>query len=92
MIVRDGICYPDEATRHVKIVAAQNAGDYLVRVRLDDGAERLFDGRTLTGEVCAPLKNPDSFAKWQLDYETLTWCNGDIDIAPEYVLTHSVSV
>lgn len=90
MIVQDGICYPDAPARHVKIVSARNAGDRLVEVCFDDGSRRLFDSRSLEGEVFAPLEDPALFAGWKLDYETLTWNDGDIDIAPEYVLNHSV--
>ena len=89
MIVRDETCYPDSPERHVKIVAAENAGDLFLRVTFDDGEMRLFDGRVLTGEVFEPLKTPSAFADWKLDYETLTWNDGDIDISADYVLNHS---
>ena len=89
MIVRDGICYPDVHERHVKIVEAENVGDHLLRVRFDDGENRLFDGRTLVGDVFAPLESSDAFADWKLDYETLTWNDGDIDISADFVLNHS---
>ena len=91
MIVRDGICYPDAPGRFVKIVAAENVGDHLLRVKFDDGEMRLFDGRVLEGEVFAPLKSAEAFADWKLDYETLTWNGGDIDISADYVLNHSKS-
>lgn len=55
----------------------------------DDGDLRLFDGRTLVGEVFAPLESAAAFADWKLDYETLTWNDGDIDISADYVLNHS---
>ena len=89
MVVRDGICYPDAPMRHVKIVAAENVGDHLLHVRFDDGELRVFDGRSLVGEVFEPLKSADAFADWKLDYETLTWNDGDIDISADYVLIHS---
>ena len=89
MIVREGVCYPDVPARHVKIVAAENVGDHLLHVRFDDGETRLFDGHALVGDVFAPLSDPSAFADWKLDYETLTWNDGDIDISPEYVLNHS---
>ena len=92
MIVRDGICFADSLTPTLKIVNAKNVGDYLVAVWFSDGQHRLFDGRELKGEVFAALSNPECFANWSLDYETLTWQNGEIDIAPEYVLAHSVEV
>ena len=87
MVIRDGICYPDAPARHVKIVGAENVGEHLLRVRFDDGEVRLFDGHSLVGEVFAPLESPDTFADWKLDYETLTWNNGDI--SADYVLNHS---
>ena len=90
MIVRDGICYPDVPARQVKIVGAENVGDHLLRVRFDDGEKRLFDGHSLVGEVFAPLKSSNAFANWKLDYETLTWNDGDIDISADFVLNHSV--
>lgn len=89
MVVRNGICYPDTPERHVKIVDARNVGDHLVRVRFDDGEVRLFDGRVLSGEVFEPLASATAFADWKLDYETLTWNGGDIDISADYVLNHS---
>ena len=89
MIVREGVCYPDVPARHVKIVAAENVGDHLLHVRFDDGETRLFDGHALVGDVFAPLSAPSAFAAWKLDYETLTWNDGDIDISPEYVLNHT---
>ena len=89
MVIRDGICYPDTPARHVKIVGAENVGDHLLRVTFDNGELRLFDGRILQGGVFAPLASASAFADWKLDYETLTWNDGDIDISADYVLNHS---
>ena len=90
MVIRDGICYPDAPARHVKIVGAENVGEHLLRVRFDEGEMRRFDGHTLVGDVFEPLASPIAFADWKLDYETLTWNDGDIDISADYVLNHSV--
>ena len=92
MIVKNGICYPDIPERHVKIVAAENVGDHLLRVRFDDGDVRIFDGRVLSGEVFEPLRSPAAFAAWKLDYETLTWLDGKLDVAPEFVYENSVTL
>ena len=89
MVIRDGVCYADSPERYVKIVAAENVGDHVVPVQFDDGEKRLFDGRVLTGEVFKPLESPSAFANWKLDYQTLTWNNGDIDISADFVLGHS---
>jgi len=36
-----------------------------------------------TGEVFKPLQSLEDFKKFSVDYGTLTWNNGEIDIAPE---------
>jgi len=92
VIVRNGMCFADSLAPVFKIVAAENVGDHLVSVWFSDGQNRLFDGRRLEGEVFEPLKDAQCFSDWTLDSETLTWQNGEIDIAPEYVLTHSTEV
>ena len=62
-------------------------------VTFNDGAKRIFDGHSLlNGPVFAPLADEKVFNDNTLDYETLTWLNGEIDIAPEFVYEHSESV
>ena len=92
MVIRNDICYADSPGPQLKIVAAENVGERLVKVCFNDGETKIFDGGALVGEVFAPLADPKAFAAWKLDYETLTWNDGDIDIAPEYVFAHSVKV
>ena len=91
MIVKDGRCYPDKPTKLLKITAAENLGDYHIRVIFNDSDERIFDGRLLLdGEVFAPLSDQAVFDDFKLDYETLTWLAGSIDISAEYVYCHSI--
>ena len=35
------------------------------------------------GEIFKPLRSLENFKKFSVDYGTLTWNNGEIDIAPE---------
>ena len=91
MFVRDGWCFSDNPEQTLTIVSAQNLGDYKLKVAFSDGGERIFDGRSLlVGDVFAPLADETKFADFVLDGETLTWMNGTIDIAPEFVFEHSV--
>lgn len=88
---RDGWCFADNDERMLSIVSARNLGDYKLKVVFNDGHEGVFDGRSLqSGEVFAPLADETKFADFVLDGETLTWMNGTIDIAPEFVRAHSV--
>ena len=93
MIIRDGMCYPDEPQPMLQIVAADRLGDYRLMVTFNDGEKRIFDGHSLlNGPVFAPLADEKVFNDYTLDYETLTWLNGEVDIAPEFVYEHSEKV
>jgi hypothetical protein len=61
--------------------------DYRIRVRFDDGAERLIDlADELYGEMFEPLRDQKLFAQARVDpdSETVVWPNG-ADIAPEWL-------
>ena len=91
MIYKNGICYADNQRPILKIIEAESLGDYQLSVRFNDGSRRRFDGRQLlAGEVFAPLADEKVFNDFKLDYETLTWINGEVDVAPEFVYEHSV--
>ena len=93
MIERDGWCYPDDPQPMLQIVAADRLGDYRLMVTFNDGEKRIFDGHSLlAGPVFAPLADEKVFNDYALDYETLTWLNGEVDIAPEFVYEHSEKV
>lgn len=90
MIERNGWCYADDPAPGLAIIAAEYLGGHRLRVRFNDGAERIFDGHELlVGEVFAPLADEQEFKAYALDYETLTWMGGELDVAPEFVYEHS---
>jgi len=39
--------------------------------------------------VFAPLADEKVFNDYRLDYETLTWLDGEVDVAPEFVYENS---
>jgi hypothetical protein len=68
---------------HVESVTA--CGPHLLRLRFDDGDERVVDVRPLLrGPVFEPLMDADFFARAALDpvCRTVVWPNG-ADLAPE---------
>ena len=94
MIVRDGKCYADDLKQVLRITSVENLGNYQLRVVFSDGSQRSFDGHKLLSEgvVFAPLADESVFNSYALDYETLTWLNGEIDISPDYVYLNSSEV
>ena len=92
MIVRDGKCYAENPLPVLKITDFETCGPHQMRVVFNDGATRLFDGRILLkGDAFTPLADEKTFADCKLDYETLTWLDGELDVAPEFVYENSMA-
>ena len=62
-------------------------------VSFNNGESRLFDFATIVDSypVFAPLKDKDTLKQFHIS-DTLEWCNGTIDIAPEYIFEHGEPV
>lgn len=58
-------------------------------ISFNNEESRLFDFATIVDRypVFAPLKDKDTLKQFHIS-DTLEWCNGTIDIAPEYILEH----
>ncbi len=58
-------------------------------VSFNNGESRLFDFATIVDHypVFDPLKVKDTLKQFHIS-DTLEWCNGTIDIAPEYIFEH----
>ena len=93
MVVRNGFCCADKSTPVLKIIDAKRRGGHELEVLFSTGEHRIFKGRQLlVGEVFAPLADENVFNDYRLDYETLTWLDGEVDVAPEFVYEHSEPV
>ncbi len=74
----------------INVTAVQYLHDYVLWLRFNDGVEGEVDlALELTGEVFAPLRSPQMFARVTVHPElrTVTWPNG-ADFAPEFL--HSI--
>ena len=75
----------------LEITGFETCGPHRMRVVFNDGVTRLFDGHVLLkGGAFAPLADAKTFADCKLDYETMTWLDGALDIAPEFVYENSI--
>lgn len=65
---------------------------HLLRLKFSDGSIKMFDCKPLIAQLPAlkELQNEAVFRKIALDGWTVTWLNGTIDIAPEYLYEKSV--
>ncbi len=91
MYIIDGIAYAGEPKISVKVVGIKPLSDYMLWLRFNSGESRVFDFKPLLDEPCyAQLKDINIFRDVYIDYGVPVWCNGDIDIAPEYVYENSI--
>ena len=91
MLEIDGVCYagsPD--TEDIEIVDVIPCEGRMLICTFSNGQRRLFDTTILAEPVFEPLDNPGVFHSVRIDYGTLTWADGEIDVAPEYVFANSL--
>ncbi len=89
MYEKNGICYAGEPQAGIKITEAKPLRGGMMLITFSTGEARLFDTTLLEGSAFAPLKQEEIFLHPVLLHGVLTWDDGNIDIAPEYVYEHS---
>ena len=73
----------------IGIVNARHLEELKMLISFNNGESRLFDFATIVDRypVFAPLKDKNTLKRFHIS-DTFEWCNGTIDIAPEYILEH----
>ena len=76
------------------VVAAEPLDNRILRLTFNNGSVKTFDCKPLIKEqnVFGALQDEAIFRKIALDGWTITWQNGEIDIAPEYLYEKGVSM
>jgi hypothetical protein len=70
----------------IQVTQAELVGPYSLRLSFNDGTyKRVNLRRWLNGPVFIPLREPAAFARFNLDGETVTWPDFDVDLAPEFL-------
>ncbi len=89
MYIKDGICYAGELAEGITITEAKPLDWGMVLVTFSTGERRLFDTTLLKGEAFIPLADEKIFRNPVISHGTVTWDNGQIDIAPQYIYEES---
>ncbi len=89
MYVSEGIVYGGEPEKPLKISSLKILPDRIMLLTFLGGEVRLFDASILDGEVFEPLKDDAVFENAVLDHGVVTWMDGAIDCAPEYMYENS---
>ena len=69
------------------INSAKYLGDYRLELSFSNGEVRVFDAKEFIAShpLFSPLKDKQLFSQFRLDGSTVSWQNGRLDIAPEYL-------
>lgn len=90
MYAKNGIVYAGNDQKILHVNKAVPHGDYGLTLFFDDGSIRDFDGKKLLdAELFAPLRDPAVFHDFTIDHGVLTWLDGALDVAPEYLYKES---
>ena len=89
MFIRDGIVYGGEPERPIRAEQVKILPDMMMLIRFNNGEYRLFDATVLEGPAFEPLRDEKVFAAPMIDHGVITWNDGEIDCAPEYMYDHS---
>jgi hypothetical protein len=70
---------------YFEVISAQYKKDYLIFLTFKDGKKGEVDlsGYTGKNDVFKPFANLAYFRNFKVEYGTLVWGNGEVDIAPE---------
>lgn len=87
----NGICYagtPEASNQGIRILNAIPLRDGMLLATFSTGEKKLFDTTTLTGSAFEPLRDEEVFQAATVQHGFVSWLNGAIDIAPEYMYEH----
>lgn len=74
------------------ITSAKYLGDYRLELTFNDGTIKIFDGKDIVLKpLYQSLQSLVVFQQFELDGWTISWENGKIDIAPEYLYEHAIA-
>ena len=86
MYEKDGIVYAGKNNKVFSIVSVRNLGNYNLLILFSNHQERIVDCKKLLQfEIFEELKDINVFNSYKLYGTTLTWLDGKLDIAPEYL-------
>jgi len=84
MYIINGIAYAHNKTEAIEVASVQPLPDMMMIVGFTSGEKRLFDGTSLLKyPAFAPLRDERVFMDAKVVHGVVTWCGGEVDIAPE---------
>lgn len=90
MYIVDDVCYAGVPGGEVRVIEVVPLVGGMLLVTFSSGEKKLFDTTTLEGGAFRPLRDESVFGTATVTHGFISWLDGEIDIAPEYVYQHGV--
>lgn len=90
MYVIDDICYAGNPDENIRVVDVSTLQGNMLLLTFSSGERKLFDCATLEGSAFTPLEDEELFQSAEVTHGFVSWAEGQIDIAPEYLYEHSI--
>lgn len=90
MYIVDDICYAGNPCDEVRVVQATPLKGGMLLVLFSSGEKKLFDALSVEGSAFEPLKDESIFTSISVQHGFVSWADGAIDLAPEYIYDNSV--
>ena len=86
MYISDGIAYAGEPAPILSVTSIDALENFKLKVHFNNNDIKIVDMKPLLSSPCfSPLSDINIFKSVYIDLGTPTWCNGNIDISPEYL-------
>lgn len=89
MYILDGIAYAEEKSDCIEVKDVKVVDDMMLLITFNNNEKRVFDATILKGGAFEPLKDKRIFEDIRVEYGVITWMDGEIDCAPEYMYENS---
>lgn len=89
MFIMNGIVYGGGPGKTISVEAVKVLQDKIMLITFSTGETRLFDASLLCGGVFERLNDKKTFESAAVDHGVITWANGEIDCAPEFMYENS---
>lgn len=89
MDIVNNICYAGDTQKIIEVTEVKPLRGRILLVTFSTGEKRVFDTAKLKGSAFEILNSEKIFNEPKFFHGVITWNNGEIDIAPEYVYQES---
>ncbi|WP_291288768.1 DUF2442 domain-containing protein [Enorma sp.] len=91
MYIVDDICYAGNPCDNPRVIEAKPLVGGMMLLHFSTGELKLFDTTTLEGSAFDILADPEVFNAPRVEHGFVSWAEGTVDIAPEYLYEHGVT-